>query len=33
MIIWIARARRTEFSPGVVTASSKALVCRLLALS
>jgi hypothetical protein len=33
MIIWIASARRTDSSLGVVTASSKALVCRLFALS
>ncbi len=33
MISWIASARRTEAGEGVVTASSKALVCRLLALS
>jgi hypothetical protein len=33
MISWIAIARRTLSSVGVVIASSNALVCRLLALS
>jgi hypothetical protein len=33
MIIWMASARRTDCAVGVVTASSYALVCRLLQLS
>ncbi len=33
MMSWMAIARRTESAEGVVTASSKALVCRLLQLS
>jgi hypothetical protein len=33
MMSWMARARRTLASVGVVIASSKALVCRLLQLS
>ena len=33
MISWIAIARRTDASVGVVTASSKALVCSEFALS
>ena len=33
MMSWIAMARRTLSSVGVVMASSKALVCRLLQLS
>ena len=33
MMSWMARARRTDSADGVVTASSKALVCNEFALS